>query len=69
MKAKEKAIEIVKQFTMNNTIDGEINAIKCALICVDEIINTCALDEDNIRKNNSTHRIYWDEVRQEIEKL
>ena len=42
--------------------EGETdNAIKCALICVDEIISTF-LDIDPGKQ-------YWQEVKQEIEKL
>ncbi len=68
---KNKAIELVEQFRMDNTSEGESRAFKCALICIDEIIQTCALDEDykGWDRLNSTHRKYWDEVYKEIEKL
>ena len=66
---KNKAAELIEQFRMDNTSEGEHRAIKCALICIDEIINTCSLDEDykGWDRLNSTHRKYWDEVYKEIE--
>ena len=68
---KNKASELIEQFRMDNTSEGERRAFKCALICIDEIINTCALDEDykGWDRLNSTHRKYWDEVYKEIEKF
>jgi hypothetical protein len=68
---KNKATELIEQFRMDNTSDGESRAFKCALICIDEIIQTCALDEDykGWDRLNSTHRKYWDEVYKEIEKF
>jgi len=48
---------------------GKMNAIECALICVDEIIKTC----DEIVQSNDCApyycKNYWIEVRQEIEKI
>jgi hypothetical protein len=71
MKIEIKAKELVEQFRMDNTSEGESKAFKCALICIDEIINTCALDEDykGWDRLNSTHRKYWDELYKEVEKM
>jgi hypothetical protein len=37
---KEKAKELVEKFTMDNTRQGERNGIKCALIAVEEMIDS-----------------------------
>jgi hypothetical protein len=68
---KNKAAELIEMFRMDNTSEGERRSFKCALMCIDEIIQTCALDEDykGWDRLNSTHRKYWDEVYKEIEKL
>lgn len=77
MTAKEKARELVSKF---NKLDYYIsdesavyyhNSTKCALICVDEIIeNECrgfeAEDCDPLTQKNIE---FWQEVKQEIEKL
>ena len=62
MTPKEKAEYLVNEFE-NETysiIKDEL-AIKCALICVQEIIEATADD--------STHNDFWLEVRKEIKKL
>ena len=71
MKTKEKALELIESFRMDNTSEGETRAIKCALICIDEILDTGALQDYNCGylPNNSTHRKYWEDVRNEIAKL
>jgi hypothetical protein len=61
--------DFIEQFKMDNTSEGERRAIRCALICIDEIINTGALKEDHFGKLNSTHRKYWDDLRNEIYEL
>lgn len=73
---KNKAVELVDKYYIicqefTEEIQCSIQAKQCALIAVDEIINTCALDEDykGWDRLNSTHRKYWDEVYKEIEKL
>lgn len=58
MQPKEKALELIDKFTMNNTSDGERNGIRCALIAVDEILKEVVLST-----------MYWQEVKQEIEQL
>ena len=59
MTAKEKAKEIAMKFDKYGQTD---NAVKCALICVDEILVGSRLFyiEDYS---------YWQEVKQEINKL
>ena len=67
---KNKAVELVHKYELTY-LESKSKAKQCALIAVDEIINTCALDEDykGWDRLNSTHRKYWDEVYKEIEKL
>ena len=71
MKTKEKALELIESFRMDNTSEGEARAIKCTLICIDEILDTGTLQDYNCGylQDNSTHRAYWQEVRNEIAKL
>ena len=85
MTPKEKAIELVGKFAMVNSenyIDEDSglwetdfsltddDAIKCALIAVDEIINECYMwhGGDYIEWDIKRFK-YWQEVKQEIEKL
>ena len=58
---KEKAAELIEMFRMDNTSDGESRAIKCAILCVDEILITLPLILDI--------RDYWNEVKNEIKKF
>ena len=82
MDAKEKAKELVDKFHIietshwNENMDGRMtmeqigfySAKQCALIAVDEIID--AIDFDWMeRQNLERQHAYWQEVRQEIEKL
>jgi polyhydroxyalkanoate synthesis regulator phasin len=63
MTPKEKAKELIDKFT--DVEDGEMyigKAKQCALIAVDEIINS-GKDVDEFAD------AYWQEVKQEIEKL
>jgi hypothetical protein len=57
MTAKEKAMEIAMKYDKYGETD---NAVKCALICVDEILETPL---------HVYGRGYWENVKQEIEKL
>ena len=57
MTPKEKAIEIYYKFTTYAPLHNDNK--KCALIAVNEILNLLPL----------ANRNYWEEVRQEIEKL
>jgi hypothetical protein len=72
MTPKEKAIELVDMF-MEHTVewdnvtevafDSEYHAKQCALIAVDEILKITWVDKF------LTVEDYWNEVKQEIEKL
>jgi len=66
MKTKEKAKELVDNFTMSNTRQGERNAIKCALITVDELINQCY--DYRLIDLGLSHG-YWLDVKNEINKI
>ena len=57
MTAKDKAMEIAMKFDKKGETD---NAKQCALICVDEILETPL---------HVYGRGYWENVKQEIEKL
>jgi len=59
MTAKDKAMEIAMKFDKKGETD---NAIKCALICVDEILDAVTTIAD--KKFD-----FYTEVKQEIEKL
>ena len=69
MKAKEKAIDLFNKFLKTDekctySFVGDKVAKQCALIAVDEIIENEKID--NLEDNNLS---YWEEVKQEIEKL
>lgn len=59
MTAKIKARELVNRYWDGLDI-GFFDSKQCALICVDEILNTTLV---------SPPKKYWIEVKQEIEKL
>jgi len=66
MTPKEKAEELVKKYEPllydgYGDFDGYIVSKQCALICVDEIL-------DNRSSNRNTWE-YWQDVKQEINKL
>jgi len=69
MTPKEKAIDIAMRFDKDGQTD---NAVKCALICVDEIRRIpsvqAAYSQGYKSKSKSTES-YWVEVKKEIEKL
>ena len=74
MKPKEKAIELIDKY--NNSIMSFLsdnmkyqNAIKCALIAVDEIIKTDMLIDEDTFVETPSYLQYWKEVKQELEKL
>jgi hypothetical protein len=58
MTPQEKAIELVDKFTVVG-LQQRNEGIQCALIAVDEVLNVI----DNFEM------IYWEQVKQEIEKL
>jgi hypothetical protein len=60
MTPKEKAIEIYNKFRNENSImTANIRAKKQALICVDEILESCYLEKE----------WFFEEVKEEINKL
>jgi hypothetical protein len=66
MTPKQKAIELAMKFDKLGETD---NAKQCALIAVDEIINTdCLIDED-VYVMTPSYIQYWQEVNQEINNL
>ena len=77
MEAKEKAKELVNKYQMfpDGRIFSKETSKQCALICVDEIINSY----DGLNENHGTewnhdnltiHFLeYWQEVKKEIETL
>ena len=78
MTPKEKAKELIREFKKYayypKTKDDELfvkelkeNAKQCALIAVDEIIKETKLHDKTIYQHGRT--FYWQEVKQEIEKL
>ena len=69
MTPKDKALELVqKYFKANHQPYGFKDAKQCALIAVDEIINTGPLKMIDWGEIISD-KPYWQEVKQEIEKL
>jgi len=62
MTPKEKAIELVQKFNYDNKHFLMYDVRQCALICVDEILKGSRL----FYIDDYT---YWEEVKQEIEKL
>jgi hypothetical protein len=70
MTPKEEAKELVNKFvSLDNDIFCSVNypySKQCALIAVDEILNTIEYSSqaDELSKVN-----YWQEIKQEIEKL
>jgi hypothetical protein len=76
MNAKEKAKELIDKmwiYAIPNANGSWNNAKQSALICVDEILESLELIEElnsaflSQYKNNNID--YWQEVKQEIEKL
>jgi hypothetical protein len=68
MTPKQKAKELVDKFLQYTPVEYEYEyAIQCALIAVDEILNSlksCWDEEGALITYN-----YWDEVKQEIENI
>lgn len=71
MKPKEKAEQLIKQFKHRNQYSSDnLDAIGCALICVNEIIEEVKTCERIITKYEpSAALIMWLEVKKELEKL
>jgi hypothetical protein len=72
MTAKEKANELVDKFD-NFDVLGEnhngFTAQQCALIAVDEIIKLDMLIDEDTYVMTPSYLQYWEQVKQEIEKL
>jgi hypothetical protein len=77
MTPKEKALELVDKFASPlDVFKININSKRCALIAVDEIIKVCPYidlkvreTEDQLSAFDFQFVSYWQEVKQEIEKL
>ena len=71
MTPKEKAKELVEKYQFNGDMIDDVrmseeSAIESALICVDEILESLW----NVGHSSSNNEIkYWQEVKQEINKL
>ena len=70
MTPKEKADKLFRRYYIESDLLQEnlstIEAKECALIAVDEIINTI---EFSSQSDELSKRSYWEQVKQEIEKL
>lgn len=64
MTPKEEAILLYERMFYSSKNIGEFQAKKCALVAIDLAIEI----ENNIFKG-ITHTSYWNEVKQEIEKI
>ncbi len=78
MTPKEKAQQLIYAFEAFTDRDNELEFAKqCALIAVDEIILTCAFNDYKTKKHfehcndydDYYFWTYWEEVKQEINKL
>jgi len=76
MTPKEKAKELLERMTVHHWTDvcDSEGAKQCALIAVDEIINSSPSlpilgDSGSYVEDIELSKIYWEEVKQEIEKL
>jgi hypothetical protein len=78
MTAKDKAKQLVNKFYSKTDSEGVIfcvnwsSAKECALIAVDEVLNVLPQHEyleDRDEYCENRERLYWQEVKQEIQKL
>jgi hypothetical protein len=66
---KEKAEQLTNKFLLSTPITCDIeDAKRCALVAVNEIIEAIDFDWMEVQNLESEHR-YWEQVKQEIEKL
>ena len=63
MSPKEKAEKLISKMKQSLYSDGMFDAKRCALVAVDEILTINSVDKDVDLSD------YWEEVKQEIEKL
>ena len=71
MTPKEKADELIRKMTVDFSIEFEQSKL-CALIAVDEILNNCLFEiyySCGFLTLETKHKEYWQEVKQEINKL
>ena len=68
MTPKEKAIDLVEDMHDAPEMGYNEHAKQCALIAVDEIINSNP-NYPEFKENEGTPIRYWEVVKQEIEKL
>jgi predicted DNA-binding protein YlxM (UPF0122 family) len=66
MTPKEKAEQLINKFFFDTTLNELEEAKDCALIAVDEIMKECEKFFEAISENR---KLFWQEVKQEIEKL
>jgi hypothetical protein len=66
MTPKEKAKELFEKMKLCLFSDGDYDAKQCALIAVEEILNAIDWHEFEVPNKEIT---YWQEVKNEIEKL
>jgi hypothetical protein len=73
MTPKDKAEELVKKmYSVHSNSASDITlhfAKECALIAVDEMINTDMLIDEDTYVMTPSYLQYWEQVKQEIEKL
>ena len=70
MTPKERAEELYKRMYTRHSNIYPSTAIECALIAVDEIIPIVESYEDALSLSQQSGEVeYWNEVKQEIEKL
>ena len=69
---KDKAIELVNKFSTVGLQQRE-EGIACAIMAVNEIINSapffCYDEEGNFYRSVIDAKIYWEQVKEEIQKL
>lgn len=66
---KEKAKELVDEMKSNLFSDGEYDAKQCALVAVDEIRKAVLQYSYAVGYGIRSEDVFWQEVKQEIEKL
>lgn len=75
MTSKEKAKELVGKYDTElyqTYVSDKLRlmfAKQCALICVDEITSEIRNNETMTYQEEREKKVYWNEVKQEIEKL
>lgn len=66
MEAKDKAEELVNKMHKANWKMTSYSAVSCAMVCVEEILNLCKNEFDTSIYSPAD---YWQEVKQELEKM